>query len=346
MFSIKSQLKKLYLNLIFNTSNSYKKQESNNKNSIYIIGTPSHGNLGDQAIALAQHKFCEEFFSDFNVIEVQDFETYKLLKGIRSNINKDDLFFFHGGGNFGNLYSSAQENRKFVLKKIPNQRFFLFPQSIYFTKDRQGIKELKNTQNYIDKKDIVLFLREKVSFELSREFFKAPSVLTPDIVTFLEINSVEKSREGIVFLLRNDIEKNVSEDYFEKLINILRKENNIVLSDTHVGDENIIYKEKREKILIDFWNKLSSKELIITDRLHGMIFGYITKTPTIVFDNNNGKISASYNTWFTDIDYIKYVDNSISVDEIVHIIDEFKKEKFDFNRIDYDFEKMANIIRK
>ena len=44
-----------------------------------------------------------------------------------------------------------------------------------------------------------------------------------------------------------------------------------------------------QKLLDDYLTRLQSISLVITDRLHGMILSYITKTPCIVFDNNNQK---------------------------------------------------------
>ena len=58
----------------------------------------------------------------------------------------------------------------------------------------------------------------------------------------------------------------------------------------------IIFHTKRDKF--------SKAELVITDRLHGMIFSVITKTPCLVFDNKNHKISETYTAWLKDCNYI------------------------------------------
>ena len=45
------------------------------------------------------------------------------------------------------------------------------------------------------------------------------------------------------------------------------------------------------------YNKLTefaSARLVITDRLHGLIFSAITNTPCIAFDNLSGKVHGTY----------------------------------------------------
>ena len=45
------------------------------------------------------------------------------------------------------------------------------------------------------------------------------------------------------------------------------------------------------------WKNFSSSKIVITDRLHGLIFSKITSTPCIAIDNSNNKIRETYNAW-------------------------------------------------
>mgnify|MGYP000131626154 FL=1 len=53
-------------------------------------------------------------------------------------------------------------------------------------------------------------------------------------------------------------------------------------------------KENRELLLKQKIKEFQSAELVITDRLHGMIFAAITGTPCIAFDNFNAKVKKVY----------------------------------------------------
>src|SRR5699024_1734022 len=73
------------------------------------------------------------------------------------------------------------------------------------------------------------------------------------------------------------------------------------LSDT-VIDANF-EGEIRKKYLERKFKEFSTSKLVVTDRLHGMIFSLITGTPCIAFDNISKKVSGVYE-WFKDTGYI------------------------------------------
>ena len=73
----------------------------------------------------------------------------------------------------------------------------------------------------------------------------------------------------------------------------------------------------RKREVLSILRKIASSKLVITDRLHAMIFCYITETPCIVFDNISRKVSGVYE-WIKDCDYIRYCAT-------------FDVEKIDFN---------------
>jgi pyruvyl transferase EpsI len=67
----------------------------------------------------------------------------------------------------------------------------------------------------------------------------------------------------------------------------------LAVYDTHIN-RNRLSPEERISELNKIWKAFSASELVVTDRLHGMVFSYITNTPCIVFPNNNHKIKGTY----------------------------------------------------
>ena len=66
---------------------------------------------------------------------------------------------------------------------------------------------------------------------------------------------------------------------------------------------------KRTQILDKFMGEIGGKELVITDRLHGMIFCAITGTPCVVINSKSPKVRGCYE-WIKHLDYIRFADKA------------------------------------
>ena len=76
--------------------------------------------------------------------------------------------------------------------------------------------------------------------------------------------------------------------------------------------EEAITKDNRAQCVRKKVEEFMRSKLVITDRLHAMIFAAKTATPCIVLDNNNHKIRETYE-WIKKLSYIQYIK---SVDEL------------------------------
>ena len=75
-------------------------------------------------------------------------------------------------------------------------------------------------------------------------------------------------------------------------------------------------------------SKYRKSELIITDRLHGMIFEAITSTLCIALENYNHKIKSCSET-LEHLKYIKYVENIYEIEENIKYLLSTEFEKYD-----------------
>lgn len=74
---------------------------------------------------------------------------------------------------------------------------------------------------------------------------------------------------------------------------------------TVIGD---ISTNNRSNALIKKLREFSRARIVVTDRLHAMVFAAITGTPCVAFDNSSKKVSGVYE-WIKYLDYITVVDN-------------------------------------
>lgn len=312
---------------------------------LIIIGTPHHGNLGDNAIAVAEETILQDNFSQYSIYQIPEKYLYTCIDRAKKYINKEDIILLHGGGNIGDTYLVPEEGRRKVVKLFPDNKIIVFPQTAYFENDENGRKQLEISKEvYNNHKNLIIMAREEKSYKFMKEhFYNAKVHLTPDIVMTMTKKGNEK-RENVTFLFRTDKEKTVTSDEQEKLKEIIsNKYGKYILSDMHLG-EDVLYMggSFRAKALEDKFKQFQSSKLVITDRLHGMIFAAITETPCIVLGSFNHKISESYK-WLKDLEYIKFCNNINDFETLVNELTNVKNTVYD-NKFAYEM--ILNILNK
>ena len=159
--------------------------------------------------------------------------------------------------------------------------------------------------------------------------FRSNVILTPDIVMYLNKTNPKQERNGALLSLRKDREGVLTEIQKDEIKNEAQKNfDNIIITDTvaeYITNEDkvleyMINVNRREKELNKKWDQFKKVEVVITDRLHGMVFCAITSTPCIVISNYNHKVKDTYE-WLKDLNYIKFVND---IEEIPGLIKQLK----------------------
>ncbi len=301
---------KLKLKLLFISSNSpywINKIDKTRKNIFVFLGG-FYQNLGDMAITYAQVEFLKNTYPDANIVAIPSTQTYEAVKTLKKHISHTDIITTIGGGNMSDMYQSLEDTRLYVVKSFPNNRVISFPQTVDFYNN----KSLNNSHKvYKSHKNITLFFRESNAFERAKKYFPDVDIQhCPDIV--LSLNKVEPicERTDVICCLRSDKEQNLSNAQRQEIVdNIKTSFPDAQFTDTVDVALEDCTPERYEQTLENFWLKLRKSRVVITDRLHCMIFCAITGTPCVVFDNSNRKISGVYNQWMSDISYIKLFSN-------------------------------------
>lgn len=299
---------------------------------LIIMGIPHHGNIGDNAIAVAEEQLLDNYFAEYEKYYMQEDFLDVCCQRVKEFITDEDVILLHGGGNIGDTYVMPEKGRRKVIETFPNNKIIIFPQTAYFSDTENGKKELKiSKQIYNKHKHLVILAREKKSYNLMKENFTNATVyLTPDIVMTLN-KAVDKPRKGALLLFRQDVEKTLNEQKFEQIKNIVSKKYlSYNISDMNVGETilNNVAGEYRTSLLDGKFNEFQTSEVVITDRLHGMIFAAITQTPCVVFGSLTHKIVESY-TWLQNLEYIQFCKD---IDDLETQIDKVSK----VNNIKYD----------
>lgn len=280
---------------------------------VFWLITPTHGNLGDQAIAKAERIMLEK--NKIRFLEITGDRMFDLMDKKMLRIFNGNPILMHGGGYLGTLWFNDEILVRNILKANPDSKILFFPNTLYFESDEKGQKELAlSNKIYNAHKHTKFYAREKQSFQLFNDMGVKVG-LAPDIVMSLKEDRSSDKRSGCMMLLRSDCEKTRSEEMDRQIGESAKKifGNNIKWSDTVVPYRITI--KRRNAELERFFNELRSSELIITDRLHGMIMAAITGTPCIVLNSKSPKVMGCYE-WIRDLDYIKICEDPLTIPEL------------------------------
>ncbi|WP_209390152.1 polysaccharide pyruvyl transferase family protein [Chryseobacterium sp. RR2-3-20] len=318
--------------------------KNDGEKKVFIFLAADYGNLGDVAITYAQTEFLKKVLKEYRVIEIPISKTLDGICAIKKIIASGDILTTVGGGNLGDLYDQIEFYRQLVAESFPNNKIISFPQTFDFSEKPKGVKALvKAVKSYSKHDDLVFIAREKVTYDLMKKhFIKNKIILTPDIVMSLNKSTPDFERKGAVFCLRNDDEKLLKKSENDLLIDLVnRRFDDCTFYDTHIN-KNYLTVDERKLELEKIWNTFKKAELVITDRLHGMIFCYITNTPCLVFQNNNHKVKGSYE-WIKDYSSVWLIDK-FSEDQISKILSESNFFRSEFSQLEKEFKALSNEL--
>ena len=282
----------------------------------WLLGSAGHGNLGDHQITESMAEFLRELQPDLVIHEVSAREYFQRKRFLRDIILPDDVLLFPGGGNLGTLWPQEERLRQDALATWPENPKLIFPQSVFFSEDEEGERALEESRRIYWGENCLLALRDPVSYELARENFSCRLFLTPDISLYSKPAAPENDRSGCLLVLRGDKESQLSDGEQREIEAVVRARFGAVhRGDTILGHR--VRKEQRRQELEALYAQIRSMQLVVTDRLHGMLLSAITGTPCVLFANGYHKNRASMQ-WVEDLPYIRLAERA---EDLVSAID-------------------------
>ena len=297
-----------------------KVRRNTSKKRIYLLNIPSHGNLGDHLISVAEQQFFTNNFPEKEVILITSADLYFSIRFALMDVCEDDILCVTGGGFMGSLY---EEEDRFltIMKRFPNNKIIFFPQTIYYEPTPKGEEQIKRAAKvYMAHKYLYFMARDKTSYELLQTRLMPNAThrvyLIPDIALYAPF-SQDNVRSNILWCLRQDTEININNSPIIQKIKKIVEEKQLTESntDTYVFRSISLEDENREVQLKA--EEISKARLVITDRLHGMIYSLITDTPVIALDNLSKKVAQVYNLWLKNIPFVQLVDMNTDIPSII-----------------------------
>ena len=317
------------------------KKVCKNKSICFLVLTPIHGNLGDHAIALSESLMLNKLGIKYHELSGHDLSYLQKINKL--SIMNGHPIIVNGGGNLGTLWFGVEKLFRDIIQSNPKSKIILMPNTIYYEDSSFGKEELKNSiQIYNSHPNLYLFAREKSSYFKMKKIYRYVE-LVPDMVLALKKQMPKEKRCGCILCLRKDVEKSLTSEQRVGLNSIANDlfENDVEEVDTVVNYD--IPFELREKELDRIWKRFRRSSLIITDRLHGMIFAAITETPCIVLDSKSPKTRGCFE-WIKKLGYIKFCEDFSCISEIYSSISNTEC-KYDNSTLMPYYTKMEEVIK-
>lgn len=308
----KHELKKHY-------QDQYRRLRKKNPRTVYLMMTPEHENLGDHAIALAETEFLRALGVDYVEITGAELETLQSY-GLLSVANGCPILM-QGGGYLGTLWRASEELLRQIIEANPRSGIILLPNTIYYDPTPEGQAFFEQSRKiYGSHPNLYLYARERTSCGIMEKAYKNVTLM-PDMVFSMNRSDQHFHRSGCILSLRQDCERTRTPEQEAVIRSQVRELFGDDVRDADMVDESWIPVSRRESALREKFQEFGSARLVITDRLHGMIFCAITGTPCIVLDSKSPKVRGCYE-WIRDLENIRFVDAPDQIVEVFHQIPE------------------------
>lgn len=311
------------------------------RKKIILLPTPEHTNIGDSALVVAEMKLFEDYYEG-KCVEVTKEEYRRFKKVVLWCTRKKDYIAIQAGGNMGNVWQLEEDCRRDIIKSFGENNIISLPQTIYYENSEKGQESLKESvEIYSKHKNLILVAREKYSYEIMKNvYINNKVILTPDLGLYLMYNGRTLKRSGIALCLRNDVEKSLSEADRDKIVDFMENKN-YWFTDMYSKEQPT--KSNRKRIVNEKLIEFAGAELVITDRLHGMIFAAITETPCVVMSNNHHKVKGVYE-WIKNLDYVEFVENVDEVPEAMKRVMSVRDRHYSNERLKPYFQQIIKEI--
>lgn len=320
----------------------YLEKRSKNRKTAFLLMTPAHENLGDHAIALSETEFLKRQGIDYVEItgneldELQRYDVLSLMNGCP--------ILMQGGGYLGTLWFHSEKVLREIIGKNPRSSIIALPNTLFYEPSPWGQEEFeKSKEIYSRHQNLHLYAREKTSYEAMGKAYQNVKLI-PDMVFSMNQCGEPRQRSGCLLSLRHDCERTRTEQQ-EKII--LQQVHGLFGDQVRESDmvaDVCIPVSQREQALEEKFTEFASAKLVVTDRLHGMVFCAITGTPCIVLDSKSPKVRGCYD-WIRDLEYIRFAEDASQIAEIYRQIPE-KTFVYDNSHLTHYYQELADDIHE
>jgi len=291
-----------------------------------LLGYPNHTNPGDHAVWLGAKSVLERLRIEI-VYECswRDYSREALADAVQDGAQ----IVFTGGGNFGDLWPATHALRERVLQDFKGARVVQLQQTVHFRR----AENLARTRKLLEEHgNVALVVRDRLSLELVQRSFDVDVLLGPDLAFACPLDApTDAPAADIAWIAREDRESrelgpertpggvwrvdwNLRSDELRPLegeaplsrsvLELINR--NQSMTETAAAadggghrwrDLAHVREQLTHRRLERGCRLLRRGRVVVTDSLHAHILGLMLGIPTVVTDNNYGKLRGTFETY-------------------------------------------------
>jgi pyruvyl transferase EpsO len=288
-----------------------------------LLGYPNHTNPGDHAVWLGAKSVLAWLGAEVTYeCSWQDYSREALGAAVTSGAQ----IVFTGGGNFGDLWPATHSLRERVLRDFRGERIVQLQQTVHFRR----ADALARTGRLLERHgNVALIVRDRLSLDLARRSFAVDVLLAPDLAFACPIQaSTGPPVADIAWVARQDREsrglghERTPSGVWRVDWNLRDKELRPVEGEVPPSS-SVVELINRNRLMTETaalatsgepdWRELAQVRdqlsrarlrrgcrllgrgrAIVTDSLHAHVLGLMLGIPTVVTDNNYGKLRGTF----------------------------------------------------
>lgn len=195
--------------------------------------------------------------------------------------------------------------------------------------------------------NLFIFTRDPQSYRLVRQELCDNVDLVPDMALMLQPKIKHCQRKNALIILRDDNERTLNDSDRQRIVNSIKrlKVARLVYADTYVHYSGL--DDRFAKYLLNsLWDKYFHARVVVTDRLHGMIFAAITNTPCVAVQSQSPKIKGVYDQWLKENDFIELVEDPNDVSKAIQRVTSIRNPRLKRDKLNVGFAEMVKQIKK
>ena len=297
----------------------------NHAEGVPLFDPATHWNIGDNLIALGKLRFAAR--NHINVFMCDGSQTREKINSSHScrvqapdgvlyphgSATRDKIAWYHGGGNWGDLYPAAHRERRTIARQLIHNfswTVVFLASSLHF--NRRSLK--RGEQEIFSHPGAVLCWRQLDSYHSALHLYPdARNLLVPDMAFSIGpqdpselvcARTTGSSMVDVLFLLRSDEESVVhtvrNSSFVRSVLNSLGA-TEVTFRIVDWKDANKLRchsSANHQNRKQDFFERrmnlgsslLTSGKVVVTDRLHASILALLLHWPHVVLDKKTRKI--------------------------------------------------------